>query len=243
MLIISALGVFMLWAVIAITLIGVGSSVLSLFHTNYALGDSFWMGLGVSVAVLEIWSLVGRISLTTTICLSVMGAFGLLVNRSTLRNQVRNEWQANRRWIVPALAVVLFLAFRASGPCDYYDTGLYGAQAVRWIMTYPAVPGLANLHGRLGFNSSAFLCVAALSGDSKDLGIHLFPGFMLTALFVNILPACGRLMNRAPKSPADWFWGIIAIPAMLWATRSKIVGTLSDEPAAIVSLVAAAILF
>ena len=73
MLIISALGVLMLWAVIAITLIGVGSSVLSLFHTNYALGDAFWMGLGVSVAVLEIWSLVGRISR-----LSVRSAFLLI---------------------------------------------------------------------------------------------------------------------------------------------------------------------
>jgi len=79
-LIISALGVFMLWAVIAITLIGVGSSVLSLFHTNDALGDAFWMGLGVSVAALEIWSLVGRISLTTTICLFGIGVLGLLLN-------------------------------------------------------------------------------------------------------------------------------------------------------------------
>jgi len=87
MLIASALGVFMLWAVMAITLIGVGSSVLSLFHTNYSLGDALWMGLGASVAVLEIWSLVGRIGLTTTICLSAVGAFGLLVNRSILRSQ------------------------------------------------------------------------------------------------------------------------------------------------------------
>ena len=80
MLIASALGVFVLWAVMAITLIGVGSSVLSLFHTNYALGDAFWMGLGVSVAALEIWSLVGRISLTTTICLFGIGVLGLLLN-------------------------------------------------------------------------------------------------------------------------------------------------------------------
>ena len=100
MLIISALGVFMLWAVIAITLIGVGSSVLSLFHTNYALGDAFWMGLGVSVAVLEIWSLVSRISFGTTLCLCGIAARHLLFNGSILSNQVRSEWQANRRWIV-----------------------------------------------------------------------------------------------------------------------------------------------
>ena len=54
MLIVSALGVFKLWAVIAITLIGVGSSVLSLLHTNNALGDAFWIGLGAFVAFLEI---------------------------------------------------------------------------------------------------------------------------------------------------------------------------------------------
>ena len=30
------------------------------------------------------------------------------------------------------------------------DTGIYHAQAIHWIEDYPAIPGLANLHARLG---------------------------------------------------------------------------------------------
>lgn len=56
-----------------------------------------------------------------------------------------------------ALASITYLA---SGPPRVYDTGFYHAQAVRWINEYPAVPGLANLHGRLAFNSSWFVWAA-----------------------------------------------------------------------------------
>ena len=33
------------------------------------------------------------------------------------------------------------------------DSGLYYIQFMKWINQYPVVPGLANLHDRLGFNS------------------------------------------------------------------------------------------
>ncbi|EMO63800.1 hypothetical protein LEP1GSC133_1179, partial [Leptospira borgpetersenii serovar Pomona str. 200901868] len=34
-----------------------------------------------------------------------------------------------------------------------YDSGLYHIQSIKWIQEYSVVPGLANLHGRFGFNS------------------------------------------------------------------------------------------
>src|SRR5688572_15778226 len=37
------------------------------------------------------------------------------------------------------------------------DTNIYHAQAIHWIESYPVVPGLGNLHGRLAFNSSWFV--------------------------------------------------------------------------------------
>lgn len=43
-----------------------------------------------------------------------------------------------------------------------YDTGLYYAQAIHWIESFGVVPGLANLHIRLGFNSTLFLLAAFL---------------------------------------------------------------------------------
>ena len=149
------------------------------------------------------------------------------------------------RWLILLqIAVVLFLALRAVGPCIHYDTGLYGASAVQWILTYPTVLGLANLYGRLGFNSSAYLCLAALdTGVWKGLSFHLFTGYLMAAMCFTILPACVRVARRCPKSAADWFQCVLAIPLIFWVLRGQIVGAQTDEPATIACLVAVAILF
>jgi hypothetical protein len=244
MLLLSALEIFFTWAVIALALIGIGSIVLALFGKDYSLLDAFWMGLAASVALLDIWNLLLPITASTTVLLFCIGVLGFLANRSILFSRIKATLQSSPGLILLAIVIVLFIAFRSAGPCDYYDTGLYGASAVRWIQAYPAVPGLANLHGRLGFNSSVFLFIAALQqGPWRDLALHLFNGFMLAALCLTILPACARVAAKSSASPADWFHSILAIPAIFWVTRSKIVGTLTDEPAAIACLVAAGILF
>jgi len=88
-------------------------------------------------------------------------------------------------------------------------------------------------------NSSAFLCIAALGqGPWKDLGFHLFTGFMLSAMWATLLPACARIVRGVVTSPADWFYTILVLPTLFWTTRSRIVGTQTDEPAAVVCLIA-----
>jgi hypothetical protein len=244
MLIFSALEILFTWGVIALTLIGIGSIVLALYSKGNSLFDTFWMGLAVSVAVLEIWSLVFPVTFLSTLFLFCVGILGLVLNRFSLRNGLSAVWQGSRWVPLIGIAFAFLLALRSCGPCEYYDTGLYGAQALRWIQTYPAIPGLANLHGRLGFNSSVFHCIAALGqGVWKELGFHLFTGFMLSALWATLLPACARVVRRAANSPADWFYTILALPTFFWTTRSRIVGTQTDEPSTIVCLVATGILF
>jgi hypothetical protein len=240
----SSLEILFTWAVIALTLIGIGSIVLALISKESSLVDTFWMGLAVSVAVLEIWNLVLPVTFSITLSLFGVGILGLVLNRSSLRKSLMAVWQGSRWLPLIAMAFVLLLALRSCGPCEYYDTGLYGAPAVHWIQTYPAVPGLANLHGRFGFHSSVFLCIAALGqGPWKDLGFHLFTGFMLSAMWATLLPACARVVRRVATSPADWFYTILALPALFWTTRSPIVGTQTDEPATVVCLIATGILF
>ena len=206
--------------------------------------EAFWLGLAVFVALLEIWSLLRPVNSTIGILLLCVGAAGLIENQGVLFHGFKTALRASGWPIALCLAMVTLVAFRASGPCDYFDTGLYGAPAVRWILTYPAVPGLANVHGRLGFNSSAFLCIAALSqGVWKGLGFHLFTGFVIAAIWFTLLPACIRLVRGSSTSPADWFYCILAIPMAFWAARGKIVGTQTDEPATIACLVAAGMMF
>ncbi len=244
MLIASALGVVATWVLITVVLIGLGSVLLKLFEIEISLIDAFWMGLAVSVAILEIWNLLLPVTGSATALVFCFGILGWITNRPVLWNRLNLGLRTSRWLILLQTAIVLFLALRATGTCIHYDTGLYGASAVRWISTYPTVPGLANLHGRLGFNSSAFLCLASLdTGAWKGLSFHLFTGYLMAAMCFTILPACVRVARRCPKSPVDWFQCVLAIPLIFWVIRGQIVGTQTDEPAAIACLVAAAILF
>lgn len=65
--------------------------------------------------------------------------------------------------LVIVLAVASWIASRSMLPPTNYDSGLYHFNAIRWINSFPIVPGLGNLHGRLAFNQSFFTYVAALN--------------------------------------------------------------------------------
>lgn len=74
---------------------------------------------------------------------------------------------------VSTLTAILFLVtwliilLINAGPAMMDDTESYHIQSIKWIQEYGTVPGLVNLHERLGFNSSWFSSVA-LFGFSKN---------------------------------------------------------------------------
>lgn len=71
--------------------------------------------------------------------------------------------------LVLATALLLTLLIAPQRPINP-DTNLYHAQAIRWIETYPAVPGLGNLHGRLAFDSAWLVTNALFSFSFLGLG-------------------------------------------------------------------------
>lgn len=81
------------------------------------------------------------------------------------------------RLILAAAGILGTLAWMLQMP-SHYDTGLYHAQAIRWIEEYGIVPGLGNLHMRLAYNS-AFMCLQALFSLKWLLGqsLHTLNGF------------------------------------------------------------------
>lgn len=68
----------------------------------------------------------------------------------------------------------------------HYDTGLYHAQAIRWIEEYGVVPGLANLHSRFGYNSASF-ALSAFFSETWLIGrpMHCVAGFLRCCARVN----------------------------------------------------------
>jgi len=61
---------------------------------------------------------------------------------------------------LPFLVVAVMISLN---PPMNYDTGLYHLQSIKWIEKFSVVPGLANLHGRFGFNPNIFTFAALTS--------------------------------------------------------------------------------
>ncbi|MGC1376591.1 MAG: hypothetical protein WA821_10215 [Anaerolineales bacterium] len=84
------------------------------------------------------------------------------------------------------LALLLVLENATHRPLNP-DTNIYHAQAIHWIESFPAVPGLGNLHGRLAYNSAWFVGNALFSLAFLGLGsFHLTAG----VLFLSVLLYC-----------------------------------------------------
>jgi hypothetical protein len=238
------LTILSVWTASAIVIAGIGSLVLRASGAAPRIFYSFWVGFGAVVALLDGWNLFLPIHAAAPISLAIVGLCGIFANHATLHRDMARlraafRWPAALAWA----ALIVFIALRLVGPCDHPDTGFYGATAVRWITTYPTVPGLANLYGRLGFNTSLFPFVAALEeATSRTLGFRLATGFTLAALWSSIFPSCVRVCRRESATLVDWFFAITAMPTVIWATRDMLVGMATDEPAAAASLLGAGLL-
>jgi hypothetical protein len=270
MLAIIIVSILVTWLVCAAVCIGIGSLLLQLatFH-RYSLVECFWSGLAAITAILQLVHFVRPIDPFIVALLCVLAIPGLLWNFAFPFRHFSSgapSFPASSERVGPSFRSVRFvdillfffvaalIAFRSAAPTEHYDTGLYGAQAIRWFTSYLLVPGLGNLLGQLGFNSSIFLCIAALThGPWRDLAHHVFSGFLLAALFASIIPAAMRILREQDissvaasagnTSATDWFLTFLFLPAAIWAATGKLSGGNTDLPTTIVCLVAPFFLF
>jgi hypothetical protein len=243
------------WAACAAVLIGLGSLLLRSLVGNHRPLEAFWAGLFLAVLLLQLAHFFVPITWHVEVLLGALSLIGLLLHgRSYVacppssastsgsvaaRDSLRVEGKLDRPALLWSFLLTYAIALRCVGPCEHYDTGFYGAMAVRWFNTYPLVPGLANLMAQLGFNSSVFLCIGALNhGLWNGLAFHLFSGLLLSALVFSVVPAFCRLWLGETVTPGGAFLSILVIPVLFWATNSEIVGTNTDLPTTFVTLMA-----
>lgn len=175
-----------------------------------------WIGWAILLGALQITHLFAPINEQTVAGL-LIGCGGAAVIIIWLRWRARKPQTANR---IPANNLLLFGALGAASLLAFfpvfnactkamilYDLGLYYLKAVRWIATYPIVPGLANVQGHLGFNQPGFLITTLLDTLLPERwGIFLIGGILpwlglassLFALFCLGLHASGKL--GSPRS-------------------------------------------
>jgi hypothetical protein len=249
MLALIVLSILVTWLLCSAVCIGIGFLLLRGLRFTCSTMEAMWTGLAIVTAILQLYHFFRPIDLGAVFLLLGLGLAGWLWNYASRTPDAFSTFHLSTFNFQLLSFLLLFLAaaivaFRCAAPGEHYDTGLYGAQAIRWFITFPLVPGLGNLIAQLGFNSSVFLWIAALDqGPWRDLAHHLFDGFLIAALFAFIIPAALRIFRAKSNSPIDWFFTLLFIPATIWATTSKIVGTNTDLPTTVVCLAGAATLF
>src|SRR5262249_38120630 len=93
--------------------------------------------------------------------------------------------------------LLLLVAYNSLLPISWHDTHSYHLNAVKWASTYPAVPGLVNLHARLAYNSS-FHLFAALTDVwiFRDRSAHLALGFLLSMVSIQWIVCMTSTLGR-----------------------------------------------
>jgi hypothetical protein len=200
-------------------------------------------GLAILTVLAQFLSIFVQIGLFVQL-LILAGAIGMILAR-----RIQRPGRISPAAVLPLILLVIALVVvleNATHRPAHPDTNLYHAQAIRWIETYPAVPGLGNLFGRLAYNSAwmvanALFSFSFLGGQSFHLMsavlfllavIVFWQGFVdlyagrfaaSSTLKVLFLPLAFYLLGADVSSPATdlpvslLLW----IIAILWAERAE----------------------
>lgn len=206
---------------IAIGFVGIGLGLAARFAVRSAssIGRNsvqlFWIGFCVAIAWTQIWHFVAPVNIACVATLTCVGITSHFVDRfaticGTLRLIVTRPAMT-----FCILATTIWLANRSTGPSDNIDTGLYHWNAIRWMTEYAIVPGLGNLHVRLGANQSALLYPALLDqGIWRGHSNHLANGLLLAMLFSQGWLGIDQV-RRGSAIAGNWFDALLLTPAVL----------------------------
>ena len=144
------------------------------------------LGFAAVVAVLQPVSLLtplNGIVLCAFLACGVLAIILSLLHRRRKAESVLAQRPGRVRLASFALLVLAMVVIAAAASArrnvEAYDSLLYHLSTVRWLNEYPTVPGLANLHIRLGTNSAWLLFAGLLDNGPLDGRTAWFmPGLM-----------------------------------------------------------------
>src|SRR5690606_36198710 len=97
----------------------------------------------------------------------------------------------------PILIIVFLIFFYIILKFSYnamitYDTWLYHDQSVKWNEEYKIVPGLGNVHSRLGFSSTYFLTNSFFENNIT----YVFSSFSYIILLLIVFYGLNNILNK-----------------------------------------------
>ena len=190
------LSVLLIWIYIFITTFLIGKAFLVLFFKGrvastvklFSVEDFSFFGLLIATVYAEYFSLFAGVGLAANIILVILTvlSFVYLVKKGNLKSGAGRD--TGIIWICVCAVVIVVMAYGCSRGYFHEDSNLYHGQSIHWIESYGVVRGIANLHARLGYNSSSF-CTSALYSFSFLGGqsFHAVQGFAAVLLMIKCL--------------------------------------------------------
>ena len=210
----------------------------SLFHAP-------WLGYALLVGLLQIGHLFFPIDARFAVLfvsVAVLVAGGALLFMGAAK-KLTSKGIAAVAWTVLLLLGISLVAFipvfnGCTKSMCHIDLGLYYLKLIRWIQTFPIVPGLVNVQEQLAFNQSAFLVTSLFDALVPNRwGIFLIAGFLpwlglSLSAFAIVRLVILRLLNRDSAQPIEVAYAI-SLPA--WISTLATFSISSASPDCIIS--------
>ena len=228
--------------VLAVAFTGIGLLLRRLFGLREADRSdcffAFWSGFGCIILVLMLWNFFLPIN---SVCLGLVLITGIGAMVRELRNKgTHGSDLAAPSWSFAVAAIFsVWVANQSTGQMVAWDTSLYHMQGVAWAKAYPAVPGLANLFGPLGFNNSSFLYNAMLDvGPWSGGAWHVSLGVLVSVFGAQIMISAGCVLRHGIVKAQDHLLAAILMPlAVSYVLDGTVTSFRTDIPTAILIMV------
>jgi hypothetical protein len=154
------------WSLFLVVCFPLGNSILSLTGEEAIdrPGDRFIIALWLGIVVLGIVMLTASFFFPLKpLTAAIVAALTLVGSLSTARMRTRlaEALSSLQLWHISIYFIFVFVvAAFMTQPVVCTDAGIYHIQSVKWLEQYGSVPGVAFIHGRLGFTSSWFALAA-----------------------------------------------------------------------------------
>ncbi|MGZ7160558.1 MAG: LIC_10190 family membrane protein, partial [Methanobacterium sp.] len=142
--------------------ISFGFFIAKFMKTSYSFTEKSLIGLVACNTVTTCISLFFPINIFVLLFLITLGLFFVIIIKKDLKTYILSLY-GNKYIILCSLSFISIAFLISLDSPNNYDTGLYHLQSIKWIEEYSIVPGLANLHGRFGFNPNIFTLFALTS--------------------------------------------------------------------------------
>jgi hypothetical protein len=204
------------WLALGACFVGIGVLCERLVGSRPETADgwlrAFFVGFAATIVGLQASHLVLPVGPSTLAAFAAVGIAGLLMNAPAIARAIA---RAVTRAPVPLLltiAATLAVAKICLGGPRNGDSGFYHVPTVLWFLSYPIVPGLANLFAALAYNQSYFLYMALLEiGPIVHKGSHVANGLLVLPLIARATLALQRMLSRRARiADIDLFWMLLA---------------------------------